>query len=204
MEKNTVQLPRHTLMLDGRARAKLTGVTAVSCFNDREVVLETGEGEVALLGENLHIEQLNLDDGQLDVTGGDRGRRIRARRPRERRGAGCSAARRGDAAAQQAQALGWMAALGAAAGHCYDLLGRAAARPAFAGAADLFLGALCAAGMTGIALRLRMNPFRLYAFAGVALGLAAYAATLGRLLRFFAARSARLRANPRDCVKKVK
>lgn len=56
MEKNTVQLPRHTLMLDGRARAKLTGVTAVSCFNDREVVLETGEGEVALLGENLHIE----------------------------------------------------------------------------------------------------------------------------------------------------
>ena len=51
MEKNTVQLPRHTLMLDGRARAKLTGVTAVSCFNDREVVLETGEGEVALLGE---------------------------------------------------------------------------------------------------------------------------------------------------------
>ena len=51
---------------------------------------------------------------------------------------------------------------------------------------------------------LRMNPFRLYAFAGVALGLAAYAATLGRLLRFFAARSARLRANPRECVKKVK
>lgn len=67
--ENTTQTPRHTLMLDGRARAKLTGVTAVSCFNDREIVLETSEGEVALLGENLHIEQLNLDDGQLDVTG---------------------------------------------------------------------------------------------------------------------------------------
>ena len=67
--ENTTQTPRHTLMLVGRARAKLTGVTAVSCFNDREVVLETSEGEVALLGENLHIEQLNLDDGQLDVTG---------------------------------------------------------------------------------------------------------------------------------------
>ncbi len=67
--ENTTQTPRHTLMLDGRAHAKLTGVTAVSCFNDREVVLETSEGEVALLGENLHIEQLNLDDGQLDVTG---------------------------------------------------------------------------------------------------------------------------------------
>lgn len=94
--------------------------------------------------------------------------------------------------------------LGAAAGLCYDLLGRLRRGRLTAGAADLFLGALCAAGMTGIALRLRMNPFRLYAFAGVALGLAAYAATLGRLLRFFAARSARLRANPRECVKKVK
>lgn len=96
-----------------------------------------------------------------------------------------------------------MAALGAAAGLCYDLLGRLRRGRLTAGAADLFLGALCAAGMTGIALRLRMNPFRLYAFAGVALGLAAYAATLGRLLRFFAARSARLRANPRECVKKL-
>lgn len=107
-------------------------------------------------------------------------------------------------AAQQAQALVWMAALGAAAGLCYDLLGRLRRGWLTAGAADLFFGALCAAGMTGIALRLRMNPFRLYAFAGVALGLAAYAATLGRLFRFFAARSALCRANMRDCVKKVK
>ena len=196
MEKNTVQLPRHTLMLDGRARAKLTGVTAVSCFNDREVVLETGEGEVALLGENLHIEQLNRDRR-------DRGRRIQ-RGDAEKGAARAVRPQEGVTAAQQAQALGWMAALGAAAGLCYDLLGRLRRGRLTAGAADLFLGALCAAGMTGIALRLRMNPFRLYAFAGVALGLAAYAATLGRLLRFFAARSARLRANPRECVKKVK
>ena len=67
--ENQTPMKRHTLLLEDRTHAKLTGVTAVSCFNDREVVLETGEGEVALLGENLHIEQLNLDDGQLDVTG---------------------------------------------------------------------------------------------------------------------------------------
>lgn len=87
MEKSTVQTPRHTLMLDSRTRAKLTGVTAVSCFNDREVVLETAEGEVALLGENLHIEQLNLDDGQLDVTGEIVGIEYsEAARKKERRG----------------------------------------------------------------------------------------------------------------------
>ena len=84
MEKGIMQSAKHTLMLDGRSRAKLTGVTAVSCFNDREVVLE--KGEVALLGENLHIEQLNLDDGQLDVTGEIAGVEYETPRKKERRG----------------------------------------------------------------------------------------------------------------------
>ena len=70
MEQNmSTTLRQHQLTLQGRTRAKLSGVTAVSCFNEQEIVLETSEGEVALLGEGLHIEQLNLDDGQLDVTG---------------------------------------------------------------------------------------------------------------------------------------
>jgi len=59
----------HQLTLEGRTRAKLSGVTAVSCFNEQEIVLETSEGEVALLGSGLHIGQLNLEEGQLDVTG---------------------------------------------------------------------------------------------------------------------------------------
>lgn len=67
--ENQTPMKRHTLLLEDRKHAKLTGVTAVSCFNDREIVLETDEGEVALLGEQLHIEQLNLDDGELDVNG---------------------------------------------------------------------------------------------------------------------------------------
>ena len=69
MEQTEIKATYHTLTLEGRNRAKLEGVTAVSCFNDQEVVLETAEGEVALLGDNLHIEQLNLDDGRLDVIG---------------------------------------------------------------------------------------------------------------------------------------
>ena len=32
-------------------------------------MLETTAGEVAVVGEGLHIEQLNLDAGQLNVTG---------------------------------------------------------------------------------------------------------------------------------------
>lgn len=69
MEQRTDKACAHALSLEGRERAKLSGVTAVICFHDQEVVLETAEGEVALLGEGLHIEQLNLDEGRLDVTG---------------------------------------------------------------------------------------------------------------------------------------
>ena len=68
MEQTTNQKP-HTLTLEGRSRIRLTGVDAVCCFNDREIVLETSEGEIALLGEGLHMEQLNLEAGELDVTG---------------------------------------------------------------------------------------------------------------------------------------
>jgi len=69
MEQNGVKIHQHSLTLEGRTRARITGVTAVSCFNDREVVLETSEGEVALLGSGLNIEQLNLEEGALGVTG---------------------------------------------------------------------------------------------------------------------------------------
>ena len=67
MEQRNIQA--HSLTLEGRTRAHITGVTAVSCFNDQEVVLETSEGEVALLGSGLNIEQLNLEAGALGVTG---------------------------------------------------------------------------------------------------------------------------------------
>lgn len=59
----------HQLTMEGRKRVHLSGVMAVCCFDEREIVLETSEGEVALLGDALHIEQLNLDEGHLDVTG---------------------------------------------------------------------------------------------------------------------------------------
>ena len=76
-------------------------------------------------------------------------------------------------ALEQARALGMMAALGAALGGIYDLMGMMRRSRAGVGASDLLFGMLCALGMTLTALYLRMNPFRLYAFAGVALGMGA-------------------------------
>lgn len=73
MEKDTALQPfapkNHTLHLDNRQKAHLTGVTEVLAFDENQVVLRTESGDVALMGENLHVTQLMLEDGKMAVEG---------------------------------------------------------------------------------------------------------------------------------------
>ncbi|MBP3656744.1 MAG: YabP/YqfC family sporulation protein [Clostridia bacterium] len=85
METGMRAAARHTLTMEGRERARLEGVAAVSCFNEQEVILQTAEGEVAIFGSGLHIDQLNLEDGRLDVTGEIAGVEYSAPRTRKER-----------------------------------------------------------------------------------------------------------------------
>lgn len=59
----------HHLTLEGREKAVITGVEAVDSFNEQMVVLATTAGELTLLGAQLHVSHLNLEDGQLLVEG---------------------------------------------------------------------------------------------------------------------------------------
>jgi len=59
----------HTVHLDDRKRALLTGVTDVASFNEQEVIVLTQEGDISLVGDGLHISHLNLEDGKLTVEG---------------------------------------------------------------------------------------------------------------------------------------
>ena len=63
------QRQAHTMTLEGRARARVTGVMAVSCFNEQEVALITEAGELHVEGSELHMTKLNLDDGQVVIEG---------------------------------------------------------------------------------------------------------------------------------------
>ena len=73
MDKETVLRPGtgkgHTLHLEERRSVALTGVEEVLAFDENQVVLRTGSGEVALMGEGLHVTRLMMDDGQLTVEG---------------------------------------------------------------------------------------------------------------------------------------
>lgn len=59
----------HGLTLESRQKAVVTGVESVDSFNEQMVVLATTAGTLTLLGAQLHVSRLNLEDGQLLVEG---------------------------------------------------------------------------------------------------------------------------------------
>ena len=59
----------HRVTLDGRDRLTVSGVEDVDRFDESEIVMNTAEGVLIVSGENLHIDKLSLDGGELHVDG---------------------------------------------------------------------------------------------------------------------------------------
>lgn len=60
---------RHSVHIDSRERATVSGVHELDSFNEDEITLVTEQGTLSIIGEGLHIDKLNLDDGQLIISG---------------------------------------------------------------------------------------------------------------------------------------
>ncbi len=60
---------RHCLTLENRENLTLSGVSDVDSFNEEEVVAICSCGELTIKGEMLHIEQLNLEEGTVTLSG---------------------------------------------------------------------------------------------------------------------------------------
>ena len=60
---------RHSLNLDGRNRLNISGVEDVSGFDESLVVLSTAQGDLNIRGQELHIERIDLDVGELELHG---------------------------------------------------------------------------------------------------------------------------------------
>ncbi len=61
--------PTHRVTLEGRDRLTISGVEDVERFDESEIVMNTAEGALVVTGENLHIDKLSLDGGELHVDG---------------------------------------------------------------------------------------------------------------------------------------
>lgn len=59
----------HKLTMEKRQTAEVTGVLDVDSFDEKEILLITGEGRLMIRGEKLHMTQLNLDSGIVRFAG---------------------------------------------------------------------------------------------------------------------------------------
>ena len=69
MAEERQKITSHKVTLTARNTALITGVLDVLSFDPNEVLLETELGMLMLRGEELHVNRLNLEKGEVDVEG---------------------------------------------------------------------------------------------------------------------------------------
>lgn len=69
MEERQTAVKSHKIELLSRKTAGMTGVKDVVSFDAKEVLLETVLGTLIIRGDDLHVNRLNLEKGEVDVDG---------------------------------------------------------------------------------------------------------------------------------------
>lgn len=59
----------HHIILEEREQLSVSGVEEVESFDENTIVMDTACGALIVRGEDLHIEKLSLDGGDLKVEG---------------------------------------------------------------------------------------------------------------------------------------
>jgi len=59
----------HNVIMEGRERLSITGVMHVDDFCGERISADTCAGGLTLTGEDLHVEKLDLQSGELIITG---------------------------------------------------------------------------------------------------------------------------------------
>lgn len=69
LEEKSRSAMQHNVILEGRARLSVSGVEDVESFDEHEVVMQTGQGNLIVRGSQLHIGSLSLETGELNLEG---------------------------------------------------------------------------------------------------------------------------------------
>ncbi len=68
MEEKTLG-KSHKILLSNRKNGSFTGVLDVLSFDVSEILLETELGMLLIRGQDLHVNRLNLEKGEVDIEG---------------------------------------------------------------------------------------------------------------------------------------
>ena len=67
--EQTAVSKNHKLVLNNRKNGLVTGVLDVLSFNLNEILLETEQGMLMVKGTDLHVNRVNLEKGEIDLSG---------------------------------------------------------------------------------------------------------------------------------------
>lgn len=66
---NSAKQRTHKLMLTNRRTCTINGVSDVLSFDVHEILLETEMGMLMIKGDELHVNRLTLEKGEVDIDG---------------------------------------------------------------------------------------------------------------------------------------
>lgn len=59
----------HRLIVSNRSSVQMTGVVDVISFDTNEIVMDTEDGLLMIRGEDLHVNHLTLEKGEVHIDG---------------------------------------------------------------------------------------------------------------------------------------
>ena len=59
----------HSVVVEERSRLTVSGVTDIERFDEEEVVVATELGLLSIKGQGLHLNKIDVEDGELSVEG---------------------------------------------------------------------------------------------------------------------------------------
>lgn len=69
MEEINYNQRTHKMTMTNRKTCTISGVNDVLSFDIHEVLLETEQGMLMIKGDDLHVNRLSLDKGEVDIDG---------------------------------------------------------------------------------------------------------------------------------------
>ena len=59
----------HSILLENREKLTVCGVEDADSFDESRIILQTMMGSLIIKGENLHIDKLSLETGEVSIEG---------------------------------------------------------------------------------------------------------------------------------------
>ena len=69
MNMNDVNEKAHSIIAENRRKLSISGVTDIDSFDENTVLLYTTMGELTIKGSDLHVNDLSVTNGEMNIEG---------------------------------------------------------------------------------------------------------------------------------------